>query len=879
MGIRRLFDRGRRERELDEELRSHLAMAVRDRIERGEDPQQAELAVRREFGNQALVRETTRDMWGWRFFDEISQDVRYALRGMRSSPGVTAVIIVSLALGIGANTAIFSLVYSVMLRSLPVVHPEQLVELLQKYPGEPRGNGYWTRRSYEHYRDHSRVFTALTGMSIDNTSRLRVEGTEEEIVVAEYVLGNYFPFLGVQPALGRLIGPEHDAGKPEGAVAVVSWSLWNSRFRQDRAVLGKRILVDDSPVIIIGVSPREFTGLRVNAQTDLWLPSKPDAGLALLGRLKPGVTLEQARAEMALLYRFTIEERAARSADPQVRQLRVELEPARAGLSNVRDRVGKPLSVLMAIVGVLLLLACVNVAGLLLARGAGRAREMALRLALGASRGRLMRQVLTESLLFSVFGTLVGAVIAYFGTSALLGVLDSGRPHERVHLQVRPDGNLLLFTAGIAILCGLLFGLTPALNAFRGAPSGALRQAGRASETRLQRLFGRGLVAAQVALSMLLLSAGGLFIAHLANLKSADLGFHRERILLVTLDPSRGNYRGEKLSNAYRELLERIHAIPGVRSASLSAPTPLHGAGTSGFGTAEGFEERPENRRWISISYVAPKYFETMGTPILTGRGFSFHDQADPNVAVINQTLAQHYFTGRDPIGKRITLDHVTGSREPATYQIIGVSADANYYQIREPERRTIYLSAFRNGRVTAGTFVIRTDVDPESIAADMRRVVRDTVETIPLSKITTLSAQIDASIVPERLMAALSGVFAALGALLAGIGIYGLLAYAVTRRTTEIGIRLALGSTPGGVLRMILREALAIVAAGLILGIPAALWGRTLAAALIQDLTTDTATAFGIGAAAIIAVALLASYGPARRAAHVDPIESLRHE
>src|SRR5688572_11433748 len=258
MGIRRLFDRGRRERELDEELQSHLAMAIRDRIERGEDPREAERAVRREFGNQALVRETTRDMWEWRLFNEISQDVRYALRGMRSSAGVTAVIIASLALGIGANTAIFSLVYSVMLRSLPVAHPEHLVELLQKYPGEPRGNGYWSRRSYEHYREHSRVFTALTGMSIDNTSRLRAEGAEEEIVVAEYVLGNYFPFLGVQPALGRLIGPEHDVAKPDGAVAVVSWSLWNSRFRQDRVVLGKRILVDDTPVIIIGVTPREF---------------------------------------------------------------------------------------------------------------------------------------------------------------------------------------------------------------------------------------------------------------------------------------------------------------------------------------------------------------------------------------------------------------------------------------------------------------------------------------------------------------------------------------------------------------------------------------------------------------------------------------------
>lgn len=327
--FRRLFHRGRRHRELDEEIQSHLAMAIRDRIERGEDPREAEFAARREFGNQLLIRETTRSMWGWRFLEGIPQDVRYALRGMRRSPGVTAVIIASLALGIGANTAIFSSVYSVMLRSLPVANPEQLVELLQKYPGEPRRNGYWSPRSYEYYRDQNHVFSGLTGTAIDNTARVQVEGSEVEAAVAEYVAGNYFSLLGVQPALGRLIGPEHDPVKPEGAVAVMSWALWNSRFRRDPGVIGKRIFVNDTPAIIAGIAPREFTGLLVNAETSFWLPAKPSAGLHLLGRLKSGVTLEQARAEMALLFRFTIQERVAGSNDPQVRQLRVELEPAR----------------------------------------------------------------------------------------------------------------------------------------------------------------------------------------------------------------------------------------------------------------------------------------------------------------------------------------------------------------------------------------------------------------------------------------------------------------------------------------------------------------------------------------------------------------------
>jgi putative ABC transport system permease protein len=378
---------------------------------------------------------------------------------------------------------------------------------------------------------------------------------------------------------------------------------------------------------------------------------------------------------------------------------------------------------------------------------------------------------------------------------------------------------------------------------------------------------------------MLLLSSGGLFLAHLANLKGADLGFRRDHVLLVRLDPSRSGYRGERLSSAYCELLDRLHTIPGVRSASLSAPTPLVGAGASGFGTAEGFQERPEDRRRISISWVAPKYFKTMATPILAGREFLFQDQAHPRVAIINQTLARIYFTGRDPIGKRITLDHVTGSREPTTYEIVGVAGDANYLEIREAERRSIYLPAFRDGRVTAGTFVMRTDVEPESIAGEARRAVSQTVPTIPIADITTLSDQIDASIVTERLMATLSGFFAVLGALLAGIGVYGLLAYRVARRRNEIGIRMALGATPGGVLRMISLEAAAIVAVGLLFGTPAALWGRTLAATMVGDLTTGAAASLGLGAGAILAVALLASYGPARRAAHVDPMESLRHE
>jgi predicted permease len=374
------------------------------------------------------------------------------------------------------------------------------------------------------------------------------------------------------------------------------------------------------------------------------------------------------------------------------------------------------------------------------------------------------------------------------------------------------------------------------------------------------------------------LSAAGLFIGNLSSLENADLGFRRDHVLLVTLDPSSSGYSAERLSRAYRELLDRLERIPGVNSASLGAPSPLSGAGASGFASVEGYQERPEDRRWISISYVAPRYFETLGTPLIAGRGISFEDQAR-RVAVISQTLARYYFAGRNPIGRHITLDHATGVREPRTYEIVGVAGDANYLEIREPARRGIYLPAFYNGGVGAQTFLIRTDINPDAVAGAVRREVHGQVPNVPVSRITTLSEQIDASIVPERLIATLSGFFAALGAVLAGIGLYGLLAYTVARRTNEIGIRMALGATAGDVTAMIVRDALATILVGLLLGVPMAIWGRTLAATLIQDLSAPPVAPFALAAMGIVTVALLASFVPARRAARVDPMEALRHE
>ncbi len=562
-----------------------------------------------------------------------------------------------------------------------------------------------------------------------------------------------------------------------------------------------------------------------------------------------------------------------------MRKLKVEVEPAGNGFNSVRDRFAKPLFVLMSIVALLLLIACVNIAGLLLARGAAREREFAVRVGLGASRTRLVTQVLTESLLLSVSGTLIGVFLAYFGAAALMRMLASGRIAEQIYLRLQPDFHMLLFTAGMALATGLLFGLAPALNAIRSTPVFALRQTGSTGETRSKRRFGKSLVMVQVALSVLLLSTGGLFIVHLWNLEHTYLGFRRDHVLLVTLDASNSGYSQPRLSSGYQEILGRLERIPAVRSVALAAPTPLSGAGASGFVNAPGYLETPSDRRWIEISYVSPGYFHTIGSSLLAGRDFNSQDRFRARVAIVNRTFAHHYFAQRDPVGSQIILFHVTLDPQPKTYQVIGVAADAHYSDIREPQRSGVYLPAFHDGFVSADSFVLRTAADPEDVIGNVRAEVRQVLPNVPILRVITLNAQIDASIVPERLIATLSGSFAALGALLAGIGIYGLLAYTVARRTNEIGVRMALGATAANVRRMVLADTLAIVIGGLALGIPLAISGRFFASRLVQDLAVQNIAPLAAGAIIIVLGALLASYVPADRAAHVDPMQALRHE
>ncbi|MGO4883383.1 MAG: ABC transporter permease [Bryobacteraceae bacterium] len=803
-------------------------------------------------------------------------DIRYALRLMRRSPGFTAVAVLSLALGIGANTAIYSLFYTVMLRQLPVAHPEQLVELVRNSSSESHWAGYWGWGKYEYLRDHNHVFSGITGMGFDNLAQVRLPGSDPEALILETVPENYFRVLGLRPAIGRFFRPEDVPASGDGDAAVVSWSYWDRRFRRDPAILGKRIFYNDAPKIVIGVASRNYVGPRVGSRTDLWTPTGGD-DLTMLARLKPGVSIQQAQAEIAVLYR---QMPSAPRVNPQTT---MELLPAGAGLVRVRDQYGKPLVLLTLVVGLLLLLACINMASMLLARSAGRRRELAVRVGLGAGRGRLVRQMLTESLLLSAAGGVAGVTVAYFGVDILVRIMASSRAFEHIDIEVHPDLNVVLFTAGIALLTGLLFGLAPAWYAFRAQPAMALRQTGRGGDTWFWRLFGKSLVAAQVALSIFLVTAAAVFLNHLTRLRNFDLGFLSDHVLQVTLDPSRSGYKTEQLAAPYQELLSRLQTVPQVRSTSISGCTPLQGCGSGArYLIAEGHVERPEDRQRTAVVFVSPRYFETLGIPLLAGRDFEFRDVGRTRVAIVNQTMARRYFPGVDPIGKPVAIDPDPnnggwfGTDQP--YEIVGLVGDVKTFELRDAPYPLIYFNMFQESRLL-DHFELRTAVAPESIAGTVRRIVRDVLKTVTVKSVTTLADQVDSNIVPERLIATLSEFFGCLGVVLAGIGLYGLLAYTVARRTNEIGIRMALGATPSSVSGLVLRDVLGMVCAGSVAGTAMVLWSRPLATKVLSDLKWESATPLAIGGAVMIAVALLASCVPVRRASGVDPMVALRHD
>ncbi len=819
-------------------------------------------------------------------FETLRDDLRYGLRVMRRSPVFTVSVLASLAFGIGATTAMFSLVDTLILRSLPVREPGQLVELISRYPGDPPRNGFsW--RHYERYRDQNRVFSDLVGMS---PARLAVgpDGRDAESVDAAYVMGRFFPALGVRSALGRLIEPRDDVmGSADAAVVAVSWSYWRNRLGGDPAAIGRRLIVGGVPATVIGVVAREFTSLQVGLRTDLWMPvamepmvQRPsarvsgDLGIAVIARLKPGVSIEQAQAEMRALDRVRVEEIAATSGDPVWRQVRIDVASASAGFSILRDRFARPLLVLMAIVGVLLLIVCANVGGLLLSRGVARQAEMALRVSLGAGRFRVVRQLLTETFILSAGGCVLGLGLAYVGAGALAAIIGSGRMvggFDRIEVPVRLDVRLFVFAAVAAVLACLLAGLLPAWQAFTTTPASTLREVGSVGDSRRRRRFGRGLVVADVALAVVLLSAAMLFTSHLSALRDVGSGFRRDSVLLVALDPRGSGYNRAQLTQLYRDLLGRLAALPGVRSATLSGATPIQGAGASRFVRVDGVEERPDDRRRVMLNWVAPGYFATFETPWQAGRDFTFDDQGRSRVAIVNQAMVARHFGGRPPIGRYVWLED-----EERPYEVIGVAGDAKYLSLYDAAPPTMYLSAFQEGQA-ASQFALRTDGDPYRVSGAVRSAVAELMKTVKVARITTLAEQVDASIIPERLIGTLSVLFGLAGALLAAIGLYGLMAYTVARRVREIAMRMALGASRGSVMRIVLKEAMLLAAAGVALGLPIVALVRPFAARLVDRLPAVAGWSTGEAAGLMLAIALVAAFVPAWRASRVEPLQVLR--
>ncbi len=879
-----LFHRSRIDKEMEEELRAHIQDRANDLERSGVPRAEAGRRARLEFGGYQKFKEECREAQGTHFLETLIQDLRFGLRMLRKSPGFTAVAILTLALGIGANTAIFTMTNGLMLHTLPVRDPGQLVELLHHYPGEPEPgfNGFsWD--AYQTIRDGNHVFSDLivAGMNFFTVSGDKLE---PQTVFGGGLGGTFFQALGVRPAAGRLIGPEDVHMGYHDPVAVVSWSFWKSRFDLDPGIIGKKIMIGDDPVTIVGVAQRGFYGLNYEAQQDIWWPISlgPSAGwgFGLLARLKPGVSLEQAQAEMAVVFQTVVN---APDADPFVHRMNLRIEPAGNGVTTpLSQMLSTPLTVLMATVGLLLLLACANLAGLLLARGASRQHEMAVRACLGAPRARLLRQTLTESLLLSLAGCAVGIFVAYFAAHVLIRVFASGRfiMGAPVHFEAltNPDAHVLLFSLAIALLTGLLCGAAPAMSASNAAPASALQQASRIGESKSRRLFGKGLVASQVALSLVLMSSAALFVEYLSHLRNLNLGFERNDLLLVTLDFAHSGYNAAQFSQLSQELVMRLDAIPGVSSATFSAVSPMEGPGAASFAFAE---DHPEKQTQASINYVAPAYFETYGTPFLAGRDFSARDQAGSPVAIINETTARDCFGNENPIGRHITLSHITLTKGEKTFEVIGVVGDAKYNDLQQVAPPTIYADLLQQGYTGSehSQLAIRTRIDPDGVASTVRQTEAAVLNTVPIVRIMTMSEQIDSSIVPQRLIAMLSAGFGALGALLAAIGLYGLLAYTVARRTHEIGVRMALGAAGTDVMRIVLRGALWMVCAGLAIGAPLAFCGKRVAASLIPDLPVASPLPIVVAAAIMIAVGLIAAYLPARRAMRVDPMVALRYE
>ena len=886
----RLLRRNRVETQLDRELCDHIDRQVADHMAAGISEGEARRRANLELGGLAQVKELCRDVRGTRWLEDFGQDVRYGVRVFRRNPSFTFAAVVSLALGIGASTAIFTLVDATMLKALPVHEPDRLVELLNNTGGGAPGNAF-SYQALVHLREHARTVDVTA--SHDSDFFVVADGSPSELVKGQYVTGNYFPVLGVPAAYGRTIGPSDDQ-RSASLVAVLSYAYWQRRFAGDHSVIGRAVKIDDRAFTVAGVAPSTFSGLVVARDIDLWVPLSAEPVLRALsrtsdasynwlqfvGRIRSPHRFEQARAELtALYYPAVIEPKLANARDADARtrlkQWRGVVASARTGLATTRQQYGEPLTVLFAISGLVLLIACVNVANLLLARASSRSHEIAVRLSLGARTSRVLRQLLTESMVLSLAGSGLGVAIAYAACGYLVDLFATTR--APIALAVGPDTRVLAFAMLLAVMTSVLFGLAPARRAIALAvPASSLQN--RVSGRRNRQALMRALVGTQVALSVIMLFCGGLFLRSLQNIRSVDKGFDSSGVLIANTDASRARLDAGRLRAVYRDMLDRLSVLPGVKATSVSDRTPVWGSGNEGTILVEG-ETALQRKGEVSVNRVSPGYFATTGTPVHTGRDFGWRDLADgPKVAIVNQSLSRQYFGAERAIGRRVAL-------RGDTFEIVGVVGDAKYYNLRGPIPPTLYVHWMQQRdelleeNVRLSQIALRTDASPWSLAEPVRELIRSAVPMMAIANVRTFEQQIDSSITRERVLSIVSGFFAWLGLLLAAIGLYGLMAYTVSRRTSEIGIRMALGAERLHIAGLVAREALAVTVAGIAVGIGAALLiARPLATLLFQLAPDDSRIALGV-TAVMMATAIVAAYVPSRRAARINPTQALRLE
>jgi len=890
--LRALFRQPKPVDDLEEEVRSHLELEEQENQEAGMSPEEAHYAALRRFGNVTLAQERSREMWGWNSVEALCQDLRYGLRQLRRSPGFTAVAVITLALGIGANTAIFSLIDAVLLKTLPVKSPGELVLLGSKNRtgGETDYTFYYP--VYQELREQTRSFMDLAAFA-DVPLNVRIDGVSEPTVPGELVSGSYFSLLGIEPAAGRNIIIDDDRLPGQHPVAMISYGYWKRRLALAPAAIGKTIQIDGTPFTIIGVTPSRFLGLEVGNAPDIMVPVMmqpqvmPEAEswlgrpvnvvnwLHVVGRLKPGVTRVRALASTDISYRRIMAEEAGRIDEDWAKSWLNEelvLAPGSTGLSELGRQFSRPLFILMVLVGLLLLIACTNVANLLLARAGARRREIAVRLAIGAGAGRLIRQLLTESLLLATVGGAGGLTLSSWATEALVNFMSTGR--IPIALNLRPDSYIIVFTLSVSLLTVVLFGLVPALRATQPNLTIALRTgANPTSGLTSSRRTGRVLVVTQIAMLVVLVVGAGLFVRSLKELIAQDAELQPERVLLVRLEPKGSDQkRGDnaiRLNNVYSALQARVQAIPGVRSVSLAGANPTN--------RLEAYiRVRTKDEEVASaMVQVFPRYFATLGIPVLYGRDFTLADMVPgaPYVAVINETLARQAFRGKNPLGRQFEFGR-------SLCEVIGVVKDTKYGNFRGNAPSVVY-QPFLQANTGRGQMVLHVRVagKTERIIAEVQREIQAIDPNLPAFQIETLATELNAALANERLMATLSTLFGLLALALMSIGLYGTLAYVVTQRTAEIGLRLALGARRGQVLVMTLRQALLLAAGGLAIGIPVAAGASWLVASELYEVRPADPAVILTAALLIVAVTGLAGYIPARRATKVDPMVALRYE